>query len=197
MRIFGQVECYKCEQLVNSDQCQKRTIEIESGRSGGSWSIGGSRRGGNWNSNGIMKKGTRKSGGVNVRYNAGRTYYKKVDVYVCKDCLTKETEEAEQRSKEFWSSIGVLITISFICFIVWMGYLGINKLVNWDQPVVTPKVVEQPIKSTIEQPKKNITETPKIVTEVTEHKEIIIVEEQKPEEQFLRILQNQNNLLKN
>jgi hypothetical protein len=78
-----QVECSKCNSIVDIDGCRVREEEVESARAGGSWSLGGSL------SRSIFGttnpgKGRRKSGGI--RYNTGRQYYKKVKVYTCPDC---------------------------------------------------------------------------------------------------------------
>jgi hypothetical protein len=88
MMIFGQVQCFRCGKFVEAEGCQTETVEVETGRSGGSWSVGGSNRNGSWFSKGVLGKGTRKSGGLNLRYNSGRKYYKKEQVYICPECQT-------------------------------------------------------------------------------------------------------------
>ena len=51
------VECYQCDSWVPITQTKAREIEVESGRSGGSFTLGGSL----WSSNGI--RGKRKGSG--------------------------------------------------------------------------------------------------------------------------------------
>lgn len=73
------VECHKCNCIVELHGCRVKTVEQESGSTAGSWTFGG------WGSSG--SGGNRRGSGV--RYNAGRTYYRKVKVYTCPDCATK------------------------------------------------------------------------------------------------------------
>lgn len=85
---FGYIPCYSCGRLCGPEEGRMRRIEVESGRSGGSWTMGG--RNSNWTNN-RGGKGNRK--GTGLRYNTGRTYYKKIEVFVCNDCRQAEQEQ--------------------------------------------------------------------------------------------------------
>lgn len=99
------VECYKCGNHRPIDRVKTRTIEVESGRSGGSFTYKGWGSSGGWT--GSDKKFRKVGGGLN--YNAGRKYYRNVKVYVCYACLKNEQlarAEAARKSKIFWSAVG-------------------------------------------------------------------------------------------
>jgi hypothetical protein len=93
--MFGGVECYYCGRIKPLEEVRARTIEVESGRSGGSMTFRGSRSG---YSNSKNTTGRRNTGGMS--YNTGRTYYKKVKVYICDECLKKEILRNKMKAEE-------------------------------------------------------------------------------------------------
>lgn len=116
MVMFGGVDCYKCGLIVPLEDVRARTIEVESGRSGGFMTYRGSIAG--YTGFGKTGKASRKSAGMS--YNTGRTYYKKVKVYVCNDCLRKEhrqavlrTEAEAKNRKIIFVAVAVLVGILY------------------------------------------------------------------------------------
>lgn len=104
--VAPDVECYKCGALVPSYRTRPRTIEVESGRSSGTISI----RGGLSNSRSTRSNNARKRRGSGIRYTTGRTYYRKVNVSVCLDCLQLE-KDRERLWNKFWLFLFISIVV--------------------------------------------------------------------------------------
>ena len=109
--MFGGVDCYYCGRIKPLEEVRTRTIEVESGRAGGSMTFRGSRSG---YSNSKHTTGRRNTGGMS--YNTGRTYYKKVKVYICDECLEKEILRNKMKAEE-----DERLTIIFLAVVVVFG----------------------------------------------------------------------------
>ena len=96
-----QVECHYCGNVVDADKCTSETIEVATGRSGGSWSFGV-----RW---GIFGR-IGKTSGKGIRYNTGKKHYKNEVVYTCAACTAKD-EKRRLRRKLGWA---IAITIAVL-----------------------------------------------------------------------------------
>ena len=89
--------------MVDADKCTSETIEVATGRSGGSWSFGV-----RW---GIFGK-IGKTSGKGIRYNTGRKHYKNETVYTCPACIA-EDERRRARKKWGWAiAITIVVLLS-------------------------------------------------------------------------------------
>jgi hypothetical protein len=91
---FGMMSCHSCGKMCDPEHGRIRTVEVESGRSSGTVSVGG--RGSHWTNN---KGGSGQRRGSGIRYTTGRTYYKNVEVFVCDSCLQNEKSQRESDQK--------------------------------------------------------------------------------------------------
>ena len=113
--------CYYCVDDFPLSQTTKMVVEVESGRSGGAWSMGGG-----------LRASTRKSSSMlgklgSARYHTGRSYYKKITVRVCDNCAGGSTENAEDfpRLARF---IYLLVKYSVLGLMVWAAS---GSLIVW------------------------------------------------------------------
>ena len=105
------VECYKCHQHQPITYVRSRTVEVESGRSGGSFTYRGWGSSGQWTSG--SKRYNKLGGGIS--YNEGRKYYRNVKVYICEECLADERDArvaADKASKRRWSIFLVVVLLA-------------------------------------------------------------------------------------
>lgn len=108
--MFSNAYCEKCGSVHPVKEMQLREDWEESGRSGDSITFRG------WGSSSSSKtssKGYNRRGG-GASYNTGRTYYKKIKYYVCRDCLRQERAEAAYRA-ELYKKFAIVF------FITWGG----------------------------------------------------------------------------
>lgn len=100
-------QCYFCANKFPETQLATTTIEVATGRSSGSPTIGGS----------LFNFGGKTGNAVRVSYNFGRTFYKNKTVYICNDCQKKRStdENNEVINVVKWVIvIGVLAAIAFL-----------------------------------------------------------------------------------
>jgi len=116
--IYGTVEYHYCGEIKTAKGARPITVEVEAGRTGESWSLGGRSMLGNWNSSGMAGSGNRASKGLGIRYNSGRKYYKQVRTYICADCIECGANLTENDSTD---DAGVFLDM-FLKFLVysWM-----------------------------------------------------------------------------
>lgn len=89
--VYNMVECHECGELNDASNCEVRTIDVPTGKSGGSFTLG-------------------KRGKSNViLYHTGRTYYKKQNVFVCRNCVELEIKRDKQLNM-----IIILMAVIFI-----------------------------------------------------------------------------------
>lgn len=99
---FGVTQCYYCSDLVDMSRAEQKTIEVESGRSGTSFSLG---------KNFLGTLTGKTKGPLDVRVHSGRTYYRKKEIWICDEC--KELE-----SKEYWSKFKLTFFFMVMTFAI-------------------------------------------------------------------------------
>ncbi len=97
-----QVECHCCGDIVDADKCTAETIEVATGRAGGSWSFGL-----RW---GIFGK-IGKTSGKGIRYNTGRKYFKNETVYTCPNCIALR-ERKKSRRRLVWLTLFTITVVA-------------------------------------------------------------------------------------
>lgn len=125
--IFGTVECYYCNEIKTAKGARAISVEVESGRSGGSVSFGGRSTAGSWMSSGLMGGGKRSSSGSGIRFNSGRKYYKQVKTYICADCISANADKKESPSDD---TAIVLLGIFLKLMLLGWGIVFLIKAIN-------------------------------------------------------------------
>jgi hypothetical protein len=102
---FGAVECYYCGNVVDIGECEARTIEIQSGRSGTSVSVGN-----------VQSLFSGKGFKPTLRVNSGRLYYRNKDIYMCQECVSIEKKEYWKKFR--WAFLFLLFALFVFPFLV-------------------------------------------------------------------------------
>ena len=99
-----QVECHSCGNVVDANICTSETIEVATGRSGGSWSFGL-----RW---GIFGR-IGKTSGKGIRYNTGKKFFKNETIYTCPNCATLQ-ERYKSRRRLVWLALISITAVAVI-----------------------------------------------------------------------------------
>lgn len=189
MVMFGGVECESCGRIVELENARARTVEVETGRSGGSVTVRGGLSSGMFG----KKPTSRKSGGLS--YNTGRKYYRNVKVYVCNECVAREQAESAQAVAGFF---GLVLFGLIIWGCVWTyDYLGTNIPI-WKEAAFGPsqETIDNNLKKALQEQQLQIAEL-KAKTEAAEKEKIELEAKHKKEmeEQFFKELAQKEELV--
>ncbi len=109
----GLVECHYCGKAVAAELCTAQTIEVKSGRSGGSWSFGLSS-----GQFGRIGKTSRNS----LRYNTGRKSYRYEPVDVCPACIEEQARLQDEKDKRnILVAKGVAVVVVLLLIFGWVS----------------------------------------------------------------------------
>lgn len=97
MTRYATCECYNCHARVPKNEAISKTIQVNTGKSGGGFSFfAGQRR----------KNGRRKN---SFGYHTGRQYYSNKEVWVCKEC---------SKGSAVGGFFAILVIVGIILFLV-------------------------------------------------------------------------------
>lgn len=125
------IECYYCGKVTSAEGAEWRREMVETGMSGPSTTYSGSISGRLYKSSATKRKGSGIGGRVGASVNSGRTYYKAMDVYMCRCCV-----ECEEVHQSIFLHIATLLVFAFIG-----GFFFVSSQYFWAWVIGMPVLI--------------------------------------------------------